>query len=144
MRYAWSFPMIAVAGFFSLIAETPASETSYCPMVCVREIILDRQVLGWRPLDAPVHRLYPEPLISRFNRQIPSGDPKPFMGQNVVLQTFNDDEADLYKRVNPRPDRRKERKARSAWSDWLLGLCLDLIAVLAAAEISASIVVRAL
>jgi hypothetical protein len=155
MQYAWSFPMIAVAGFFWLTAEKPATETRYCPIACSRELILDGQtplsdVPGWGPLKAInngfalVYGLQSRPLLPRFNRSTPSEDPNSVM-ENGVLQTFNDDEADLYKRLNRRPDvRRKERKVRSAWLDWFLGWCLDLVAVLAAAEISASIVVRAL
>jgi hypothetical protein len=156
MQRAWSFPMVAIAGFFWLIVETPATATSFGPSLCGKELISETQTLSsdyrvWSPSEAwrdqfPwVYRLSAPLILSSADGLFPLRDPTILAGGNGLLQMLNDDGADLYKRPNRRPEvRRKVRKLRTAWPAWLLGWCLDLVAVLAAAEISASIVIRAL
>jgi hypothetical protein len=161
MQRSLPLPVIAIAGLFWLVAQNPATERNYNPPVPIVPVFPDSEVAFGerveqsvfqvgaysRYLDGdsfPAYAMAPALIFSAFN---------PFKGVNGstwvsgagLLRTLNDDDADLYKRLNRRPDvRRKERKVRSPWLEWLLGWCLDFIAILAAAEISATIVARAL
>jgi hypothetical protein len=153
---------IAIAGLFWLAAETPAMESGYelavsavhAPMQFSGEIA--EYPLGFElpisqtTLDDGQHCNVDDArpvfwLASVLDNLRDPSESALAARPGGLFRAISDDDADLYKRANRRPEvRRRERKPRSAWMDWLLSWSLDLIAVLTAAEISATIVARAL
>jgi hypothetical protein len=154
---------IAIAGFFWLVAETPAKESGY--ELAVSGVAASMQYPGMSAEIFHGSALLSSPNLIEDERGCDLHAAKTVfwlasMFDNVrdrrsesalaarpggLFRAMSDDDADLYKRSNRRPEvRRRARKPRSVWMDWLLSWSLDLIAVVTAAEISATIVARAL